>query len=112
MEPLVGNWELYDCSMKCGKAKRALDAAMAKAAKKLVAEFKKRKLHEGDDESIGRLIASLRDTILVPVMNKYEEFGASDTEPHFHAGQGLLNAAKDYFGVPRNERREEWADYL
>jgi len=111
-EPLVKNWELYSSSMKCGQATRALNAAMTLAAKKLIAGFKRQKLHEDDDEGIGRLIAGLRDKVLYPVMKKYSKYGATDTEPRFHAGQGLINAAKDYFGVPRCANREEWGDYL
>ena len=111
-EPLVEYWELYTSSMKCGRAERALNAALARAAKKMTSEFRKRKLRAGDDESIGRLIAELRDKIMEPVMGKYSEYGASDTEPRYHAGQGLNNAAKDYFGVPRSEDKSEWGDYL
>lgn len=110
-EPLVPDWELYDTTMKCGAAKRALDAAMAKAAKKLVAEIKKRKLFAGDNDSIGMLIASYRDTIVLPVMVKYSEYGATDTEPRYHSGQGLINAVKDHFYIPRKSR-VPWGRYL
>lgn len=110
-EPLVKDWELYSTSMKCGRAKKALDAVLNKAVKKMIADIKKRKLRAGDNESIGVLIADLRTFVMYPVMKKYEEFGACDTEPYFNAGQGLINAAKDYFGIPRC-RSVEWGEYL
>jgi hypothetical protein len=111
-EPLVKNWELYTTSMKCGKAERSLNAALNLAAKKLVAELKRRELCAGDNESISKLIAGLRDRVVGPVMEKYRDYGATDTEPYYQAGQGLVNAAKDYFGIPRSVHHEEWGDYL
>jgi hypothetical protein len=110
MEPLVTNWELYTCSMKCGKAERGLNAALARAAKKLVRLLKN--VDDEDDERIAKTIGDVYVEDMEPVLRKYRHFGAYDSEPCYNAGQGLINAAKDYFGIPRDQKRYEWGDYL
>jgi hypothetical protein len=103
VKPLVDDWELYSATMKTGRAVRALNAAMNRAAKKLHSELRKRKLRLGDVESIATLIHQLRDSELLPVMRKFAVYGANDSEPYSNAKIGLISAVKDYFGIPRSE---------
>lgn len=111
-EPLVKDWELYDSKRGSTRAVKALNAALNRAAKKLVGELKKRKLGRGDNESIGKLIADIHRQVMEPVMSKYADFGATDTEPRYNAVQGLMAAAKDHFGIVRKAQMFEWGRYL
>jgi hypothetical protein len=82
------DWELYS-TMACGRAARALTAALKKA------------LHEVDkaakdgyaptEDGLDRLMSKYLD----PVMSKYSEFGAYDTEPRYHAVHTLRQATKN-----------------
>lgn len=112
MEPIVKNWSLYTCSMKCGRAIRSLNCAMERAVKKLAAELKRRKLGPDDDENIADLLGKLFTEIMDPVLRKYSAFGSYDTEPIYQAGQGLINATKDFFEISRDEPKYEWGKNL
>lgn len=78
--PTTGeDWQLYTYSMKCGTAARALTAALKKVLVEIDANASKgyAPTSRGADALIGKHI--------YPVMRKYSDFGAEDTEPRYVA---------------------------
>jgi hypothetical protein len=88
--PTTGqDWELYTSTMACGRAARALTAALKKALREVDKAAKLGlKPTEGGLERV-------MDKFLSPVMSKYAAFGAYDTEPRSHAFSALDRAVKD-----------------
>lgn len=108
----VKNWELYTCSMKCGRAERALDAVLERGVKELVKRLKAANAMSDDAKTVGTIIERVRHEVMYPVMQKYSSYGALDSEPYYHAGQGLIQGAKEYFHISPEAKRYDWGDYL
>jgi len=74
--PSTGDdWQLYTCSMACGRAAASLTAAVVRVAKEIdqMASKGYRPTEAG--------ASHLMNKVIYPVMSKYSSFGASDTEP-------------------------------
>lgn len=69
------DWQLYTYSMKCGNAARALTAALVKALR--IIDQHAAKGYAPTSRGAEKLMGDM----IYPVMNKYAEFGACDTEP-------------------------------
>ncbi len=86
--PVTGDdWQLYTCSMKCGRAARGLTAALKKAFKHFEKNMGK------DGKSAAQTLGDSFKLVTV-AMDKYSEFGAYDTEPRGVAQQALIDLAK------------------
>lgn len=75
--PTTGaDWQLYTYTMKCGRAARALTAALKKAAKACT-----------PNAQGGRKMSAeaALEKYMYPVMSKYSSFGAYDSEPSYVA---------------------------
>jgi len=79
MPTTANDWQLYTCSMNCGTAARSLTAALKRVIKK-VEDMKMSEIKKAGGLSRAITLASMN--ILDPVMNKYAEYGASDSEPY------------------------------
>jgi hypothetical protein len=96
--------ELY---MKDG-ADRAAEE-ISNTIEQAIVEMKKK---IGNGQSVGEIIGNVFREMVSPVMLKFREFGATDTEPYYHAAQTLINAAKESLGIDLDEYHPEFADYL
>ena len=82
--PSTGDdWQLYTCSMACGRAAASLTAAVVRAAKTIdeMASKGYRPTEAG--------ASKLYQDVIYPVMSRYADFGASDTEPRGVAQDAL-----------------------
>lgn len=73
MRLTADQWQLFTCSMKCGKVAVELNKQLnvkLKEAKKLI-----KKGHSVDS------VASIVRDAMYPVMSRYSKYGATDTEP-------------------------------
>ncbi len=87
--PTTGeDWELYTSSMACGRAARALTAALKRALLVVDKAIKAGTGHTDDG------LETLMDQHLYPVMSTYSSYGAYDTEPRYHAIHALRQASK------------------
>lgn len=87
--PKTGDdWQLYTCSMACGRAARSLTAALKRVIK---AMDTMRPLNAQN-------VLKEMDKHLDPVMHKYAEYGAYDTEPRYVARRAIVRAVCDKMG--------------
>jgi len=91
----ANDWELYD--MKgVGKVARAMNAGMRKAIKQIEKDLGK---YPYDEAKWAKRIGAAYKKHVEPVMSKYSSFGAWDTEPRYHAAQGLVDVVKGWYGI-------------
>jgi len=110
----VNDWELYQMPGSEEAAKQmtaALDAALRELHRKLSLEFRGADpaWNHKDEARLGEYLASLFNRVMRPVMRKFSQFGAEDTEPREVAKFALVYAAKEFFGVRRGV---SWGDWI
>lgn len=77
-------WELYSASMNCTRAARALNAALVLACKS-IAKVRAEVTGAVWSTTQGLVLDHAMRDFMYPVMSKYAGFGASDSEPLYHA---------------------------
>ncbi len=100
----IREWELYSSVKGSGKAARRLTAAVITA------------INEADERfgslPVAKLLGDVYKKHVDPVMSEFREFGATDTEPRFHAQQTLVDFGKlKTYGHTR-EYHPEFADCM
>ena len=97
----AGEWELFSSSMNCDVATKALNDAVDRCAK-AVAQASAKRLDVGK-----RTLLALYKKELVPVMSRYSRFGASDSEPDYHACATLRKIASAAMGTEVDFSRDD-----
>jgi hypothetical protein len=69
----------------------------------------KDKIGNGQHPSV--IIRQAYEKFIDPVLEKFKDFGANDTEPRNHAVQALINTVKDALGIDQNEYHPEFSPY-
>jgi len=99
------DWQIYD-NPGAGQAARELTSALVKTRKLLMAALKTKEYKSLDPDwnpkdmsKVAKLIGKVYDKAMYPTMRKHNAFGATDTEPRNVAAQGLIDAAKAYYGI-------------
>jgi hypothetical protein len=82
------DWQLYTSSMKCGIAAQALTAALKQVIKAMDT------MCPLNAQNVARVMSKHLD----PVMSKYAEYGACDTEPRYVARRAIVRAVCDKMG--------------
>jgi hypothetical protein len=103
----ASDWELYSTMKGVGKAARGMTAALKRSFKafpKLLAEG------YPIPQALGR--ASRCEGGFDQAMDKYAEFGASDTEPRNNGHQALIDFAKAHCLGSTDGYHSEFGDWL
>lgn len=100
----VRAWQLFHDHHDAEKAAAELAAAALAAAQELERDLQGM---DGDSAKHQRIaakdIARVYTEVLKPVMTKWRNVGASDTEPRYVGQQFLIDVAKQVMGIPLNE---------
>jgi hypothetical protein len=103
---LQKDWEIYSSIPGHGAVTRALNAAAKKAGDALLKTLRTPEYKDLDPsyrredlKKVGALLASVWSKSLYPVMSKYSDYGATDTEPRYHGGQYLIDVIKAFYGI-------------
>lgn len=97
----ASEWELFSISMNCNAATKALNDAVDRCAK-AVTQASAKGLDVGK-----RTLLALYKKELVPVMNRHSRFGASDSEPDYHACAALRKIASAAMGTEVDFSRDD-----
>ncbi|HLC21243.1 MAG TPA: hypothetical protein VJM10_03940 [Candidatus Methylomirabilis sp.] len=93
----AAEWELFTTMKGAGTVARELTQALRAAADEVRKEIEDSFL-PNDEDFVAKVIGDVWKRILKPVMSKYADFGATDTEPNSIARQALADVAKDELG--------------
>jgi hypothetical protein len=103
---LPESWEIYSSIPGHGAVTRALNAAAKRAGDSLLKTLRTPEYKDLDPDyrkedlkKVGALLASTWSKILYPVMAKYSDYGATDSEPRYHGGQYLVDVIKAFYGL-------------
>lgn len=103
----AGDLELYSGVPGLKQAAKALNAALETAAKEMLDGLKDIPEWEGPSDAdtekrIGRILGRVFEKHVRPVMGKYRDQGASDSEPRDHLTQALIDVIKNHYGLTRS----------
>ncbi len=90
--------ELFSSMKGSGAAAQEIIRQLKKDITRLQREGKKLALAD-DIPGMAKLIGTIYDEGVYKLMLKYSDFGATDTEPRYHIGQALVDAAKSMMGI-------------
>lgn len=97
-------WELFSIPGR-NRAAKALNTALRRAMKMIDSKLKLKSVqrldpswNEEDRRKIAQLIAAAYEKYMRPALRKYSEWGASDTEGHYHAKYALVDYVKRKMG--------------
>jgi hypothetical protein len=93
-------WQLFSDAPKVNQAAKELTTALSKAG----VEAKKKITGDESSAAAGKILYEIYKKHVVPVMDKWSEVGASDSEPR--------NVAKDYLnGIAKKQGIYGWIDF-
>jgi hypothetical protein len=94
------DWELYtsvgDVKKLSKKAAGELNKAMTAISREVEKTADKRPYEE---EWWAKQLGYLYDKHIKPLEKKYRETGITDTEPHYHIAQGMIDMVKSFYGI-------------
>lgn len=94
------DWQLYSTMPEAKQAAKDLTAALKEALEALKLQLK---TTPAEIRDVSQAISKVFHSILFPVMKKWSNTGATDTEPRYVAGQALVDAAKAHY---------DWTGYM
>jgi len=94
----IREWQIYD-KPGAGEAARELGKATAIAAKQILRVLKKPSYGGYDEARVAKMIGGVYKKVLEPVMDRYQEFGATDTEPIYVGQQYLIDIVKAHYNI-------------
>jgi len=101
----IDDWQIFS-EPGAGVAAKALSAALKKSQTVLLRTLKgpgykhlEPDHDDGQETKVAKLIGQIFDKHMYPVMLKFDDFGAADSEPRYVGAQGLINVAKKFYGM-------------
>lgn len=101
----INDWQIFS-KPGAGAAAKALTVALKKSQAVLLQSLRSKAYKdlepdwEVDHENrVAKLIGKVYSKVLYPVMSKFTNFGATDTEPRYVAAQALIDTAKNFYGI-------------
>jgi len=89
-------------------AARDLGKALGKAAQYVLRKIKSPAYNSYNEKRLAKMLGNVYGKVLEPVMDKYRDFGATDTEPRYVGQQYLVDIVKNHYDIKGFTDLADW----